>query len=351
MASGNKKNLQKAKNEKNDEFYTCISDIENEMKYYREHFIGKTILCNCDDPEESDFWKFFQLNFEFLGLKKLIATHYEEEKTSYKLELNSEGMVKIPLKQNGDFRSHECIEILKEADIVITNPPFSLFREYMAQLIEYDKKFLIIGNVNSLTYKEIFPLVAKNKIWLGASIHSGDREFKVPKKYEIHSPSKRVDKEGNTYVRVNGVRWFTNLDYPKRHEDIILYSKYSEEEYPKYINYDAINVDKTKHIPADYFGEVGVPITFMDKYNPDQFEIIGMGKTGMIEFKNNKKMEVLDKFGEPTGKFTKNGTGILYRMFNPEKDKYPAFKDCETGDLYESIYARIIIKRRIKIWR
>ena len=193
MAFGTKKNLQKAKNEKNDEFYTLIPDIENEMKHYREHFKNKTIFCNCDDPEESDFWKFFQLNFEFLGLKKLVVTHYEEEKSSYKLEMNSDGITKTLLKQNGDFRSDECIEILKESDIVVTNPPFSLFREYMAQLIEYDKKFIIIGNVNSLTYKEIFPLFLNNKIWLGASIHSGDREFKVPKKYEVHSPSKRVD--------------------------------------------------------------------------------------------------------------------------------------------------------------
>ena len=341
------KNLKSAKKNKNDEFYTQIKDIENEMKYYREHFIGKTILCNCDDPEESDFWKFFQLNFKFLGLKKLIATHYEEEKTSYKLELTSEGMMKIPLKQNGDFRSDECIEILKEADIVITNPPFSLFREYMAQLIEYDKKFLILGNVNSLTYKDVFSLIKNDKIWIGASIHSGDTEFKAPKGYTSNSSGARIDKDGNLFLMVS-VRWFTNLDYPKRHEDIILYSKYSEEEYPKYINYDAINVDKTKHIPADYFGEIGVPITFMDKYNPDQFEIVGLGIVGSLEFKNNKKMEVLDKFGEPTGKFTNNAKGTLYRMFNPKKDKHPAFKDCETGDLYESIYARIIIKRRKK---
>ena len=347
MASGTKKNLQKAKNGKNDEFYTLISDIENEMKHYREHFKNKVIFCNCDDPEESDFWKFFQLNFDFLGLKKLIATHYEEEKSSYKLEMTSDGTIKTPLKQNGDFRSDECIEILKKSDIVVTNPPFSLFREYVAQLIKYDKKFIIIGNVNSLTYKEIFPLILNNKIWLGASIHSGDREFKVPKDYEVYSPNKRVDDKGNVYVRVNGVRWFTNLDYPKRHEDIIPYMPYNQEDYPEYVNYDAINVDKTKFIPKDYFGKMGVPITFLDKYNPEQFEIIAMGKTGMIEFKNNRRMEVLDKFGESTGKFTNNGTGILYRKFNPKKDKYPAFKDCETGELYESIYARIIIKRRV----
>ena len=340
MSSLNSK-LKSAKKNKNDEFYTCIYDIENEMKYYREHFKNKVIFCNCDDPEESDFWKFFQLNFEFLGLKKLMATHYEEEKTSYKLELTSEGMVKVPLKQNGDFRSDECIEILKEADIVITNPPFSLFRDFVTQLIEYDKKFLIIGHQNAISYKEVFKLIKSNKMWLGNGFKGGAGYFKN-KNYEDIASGKK--KEG--MIRVSGVNWFTNLDYPKRHEDIILYSKYSEEEYPKYVNYDAINVDKTKHIPADYFGEIGVPITFMDKYNPDQFEIVGLGIVGSLEFKNNKKMEVLDKFGEPTGKFTNNAKGTLYRMFNSKKDKHPAFKDCETGDLYESIYARIIIKRR-----
>lgn len=181
----------------------------------------------------------------------------------------------MPLKGDGDFRSKECIELLKEADIVVTNPPFSLFREYVAQLIEYDKKFLIIGNVNAISYKEIFPLIMNNKIWLGASIHSGDRKFWVPNDYELNAAGCGIDETGRKYIRVKGVRWFTNLDYNERHENIILYKRYIPEVYPKYINYDAINVDKTEEIPMDYDGAMGVPITFLDKYNPEQFEILG----------------------------------------------------------------------------
>jgi hypothetical protein len=179
------------------------------------------------------------------------------------------------LKGNGDFRSDECIELLKQADIVVTNPPFSLFREYVAQLVQYDKKFIIIGNVNSITYKEIFPLIKENRLWLGASIHSGDREFAVPDSYPLNAAGYRVDENGKKYIRVKGVRWFTNLDYPERHEELVLYKRYTPEEYPKYDNYDAINVDKTVEIPYDYDGIMGVPITFIDKYNPEQFEILG----------------------------------------------------------------------------
>jgi len=183
-----------------------------------------------------------------------------------------------PLKGNGDFRSEECIELLKQADIVCTNPPFSLFREYVAQLVEYDKKFLIIGSINAITYKEIFPLIKENKIWLGASIHNGDREFRVPDDYPLSAAGYRVDKEGNKYIRVKGVRWFTNLDYKERHEELTLYKKYTPEEYPKYDNYDAIEVSKTSDIPMDYDGVMGVPISFLDKYNPDQFEIVSWSR-------------------------------------------------------------------------
>jgi len=277
--------LHNAKSSKQDEFYTQLSDIEKEMKYYIEQFKGKTIFCNCDDPEYSNFWKFFELNFTRLGLKKLVATHYEIDKPSYKLEIikdldgdgiiTSKDIIKTPLKQNGDFRSPECVEILKESDIVITNPPFSLFREYIAQLMEYNKKFLIIGNQNAITYKEFFPLIQQNKVWLGASIHNGDREFRVPADYNA-STNYRYDDLGNKYVRVRGPRWWTNLDYKERHENLILYKKYTPEEYPKFDNYDAINVDKTSDIPMDYKGVMGVPITFLDKYNPDQFKIITM---------------------------------------------------------------------------
>lgn len=268
------KDLVKARINKKDEFYTQLTDIEKELLYYKQHLKGKIIFCNCDDPEYSNFWKYFYLNFEFLGLKRLIATHFDYEKPTYKLEYDGKDIIRTDLKENGDFRSPEAIEILKSADIVITNPPFSLFREYIAQLLEYDKKFLIIGNINAITYKEVFPLIKENKVWLGRSIRSGDREFRVPDDYPLKAAGFRVDDNGNKYIRVKGVRWFTNLDYKERHEDLILYKNYSPEEYPEYDNYNAINVNKTKEIPRDFDGAMGVPITFIDKYNPDQFEIL-----------------------------------------------------------------------------
>jgi hypothetical protein len=277
--------LTNAKKEKNDEFYTQIRDIEHELCHYKEQLHDKVIFCNCDDPVESNFWRYFALKFKHLGLKKLIATHFEATKPSYKLELtgdmdengeiNDNDIIKTTLRQNGDFRSPECIELLEEADIVITNPPFSLLREYVAQLIEDDKKFLIIGNINAITYKEIFPLIRDNKMWLGESIHSGDREFRVPNYYPLDAAGCRIDENGNRYIRVKGVRWFTNLDVHIRHESITLYKKYLSEEYPKYDNYDAIEVSKTADIPLNYNGLMGVPITFIDKYNPEQFDIIG----------------------------------------------------------------------------
>jgi hypothetical protein len=287
--SKNKK-LHKAKKDKNDEFYTQLSDIEKEITHYKEHLRGKIVFLNCDDPEESMFWNYFALNFEFFGLKKLVSTHFESNIPSYKLELisdiNNDGKInkldtiKTPLKQNGDFRSPESIEILKECDNVITNPPFSLFREYVEQLIEYNKKFIILGNLNSITYKEIFKLIKDNRLWLGPSISSGDREFRVPDDYVIRSTSKRIDDNGSQYVRVSGIRWFTNIPHQKRNEELILYKTYDEKEYPKYDNYDAINVDKVKDIPMDYDGVMGVPITFLDKYNPEQFELLGIMNTG-----------------------------------------------------------------------
>lgn len=214
--------------------------------------------------------------------------------------------------------------------------------------MEFDKKFLIIGNVNAITYKEIFKLIKENRLWLGASIHSGDREFGVPQHYPLEAAGVRVDEKGNKFIRVKGVRWFVNLDYKQRHEPletIHFYSK-SPEKYPKYDNYNAINVDKTAEIPMDYEGVMGVPITFLDKYNPEQFEILALGIVGSIDFTCNKKMEILDKFGKGTGKFTFNAKGTLYRKFNPKTDKAAAFKDCETGELYSSIYARVIIQKR-----
>ncbi len=275
------KNLSKAKINKNDEFYTQLSDIEKELKHYKDHFKDKIIFCNCDDPGESHFWRYFEMNFDYLWLKKLIATHYETEKPSYKLEIigdrNHDGkvnkldIIETPLKQNGDFRSPECIEILEEADIIITNPPFSLFREYVAQLFEYEKKFIIVGNQNAVTYKEFFKFIKEDKIWLWYGFSGGATHF-INKHYEDYATA---GDHRDWMIRVSGVVWFTNLEIGKRHEDLILYKKYSTEEYPTYDNYDAINVDKTKDIPMDYAGPMWVPITFLDKYNPEQFEILG----------------------------------------------------------------------------
>lgn len=290
------KQLTGAKKAKKDEFYTQLADIEVELKHYRGHFEGKTVLCNCDDPRKSKFFHYFVLNFHLLGLKKLITTCYKNQNPDLFSESTSEQAVYLiyegedietppdltiaglvcPLSGDGDFRSEECITFLEEADIVVTNPPFSLFREYVAQLIKYDKKFIIIGNINAVTYKEIFPLIQRDQVWLGPSIHSGDREFEIPSSYPLEAAGSRTDNEGRRYIRVKGVRWFTNLDFPQRHEELTLYKKYSPEEYPHYDNYDAINVDKVADIPCDYDSVMGVPITYLDKHNPDQFEILGI---------------------------------------------------------------------------
>ena len=346
-----KRNIDKAKEAKKDEFYTQLDDINNELKHYREHFRGKTVLCNCDDPRISNFFTYFAYNFEFLGLKKLITTCYKNQNVDLFSQNQSEQAVYLiyegdkngnhtpdaneigvmPLKGDGDFRSKECIELLKEADIVVTNPPFSLFREYVAQLMEYDKEFLIIGNQNALSYKEIFPHIRDNKMWLGASIHSGDRKFWVPEDYELKAAGCGIDATGRKFIRVKGVRWFTNLDYKERHEDLILYKNYTPDLYPKYENYDAINVNKTEDIPCDYEGIMGVPITFMDKYNPDQFEIIGLGianlglSIGVQPYKSEHK-----KYRK---EIQKRGAvdGDLYMM---------------NGDEVVVPYARILIRRK-----
>ena len=317
--------LNKAGVNKKDEFYTQLTDIEKEMRYYRDYFKGKTVLCNCDDPYESNFFKYFAMNFNSLGLKKLIATCYvtspiiytqlslfdepvpygQEIRPGkpYKVEItevtdeNGDGRVDLTdveyllknkknvltlLQGDGDFRSQECIELLKEASTIVTNPPFSLFREYVAQLMEYQKDFIIIGNQNAITYKEIFPLFMQNKIWYGASIHSHGRDFRVPDDYPLQAYEFRTDENGIKYINVKGVRWFTNIDYKERHEKLILYKPYSADTYPKYDNYDAIEVSKTADIPYDYDGVMGVPISFMDKYNPEQFEILGCSDNGAV---------------------------------------------------------------------
>lgn len=386
------KDLVNAKEAKQDEFYTQLSDIELELKYYKEHFKDKIVFCNCDDPYESNFFKYFAMNFEFLGLKKLIATCYcsspfadteldvrnifnfqeydtaeeNKNKKAYKIEiteipdfdnngavdlsdveylLKSDRNVLTVLSGDGDFRSEECIELLKEADIVVTNPPFSLFREYVAQLIEYEKKFIIIGNQNAITYKEFFPYIQENKVWLGASIHSGDREFRIPSSYEARSKSLRIDSNGHRFIRVVGVRWWTNLDYPQRHEELILYKTYNPTDYPFYDNYDAINVNSTQDIPVDYDGIMGVPITFLDKYNPEQFEILGLSQKVGYGLQSNKKydeyIEVRND-GTPTGSSGKKTNGNPMLKGVPKKNNYYTNgKECAY-----SLYGRIFIKRK-----
>lgn len=257
-------NLHKAKDAKNDEFYTQLTDVAKELMHYKEHFKDKIVLCNCDDPTWSAFWKYFHLNFAELGLKKLISTHYDKTEPTYKMEYTGgddndiEVGVKTPLEGNGDFRNQECLDLLDECDIVVTNPPFSLFREYVAVLMEHHKKFLIIGNKNAITYKEFFPLLKNEDVWIGCNnVH------------EFEQPDGSIKKFGN-------IGWFTNLDIQKRHEKIILWKNYTSEEFPDFDNYEGINVNKVTDIPCDYNGIMGVPITYLDKHNPEQFEILGI---------------------------------------------------------------------------
>lgn len=317
---GGNKNLRTAAKVKNDEFYTRLTDIEKELRHYRKHFKDKVILCNCDDPFESNFFKYFVLNFNRLGIKKLITTCYAtspisnqqlslfdvygEEKSKnrpYKAvvtqvrDTTGDGGIDMEdiknlfkskenelteLKGDGDFRSDECIELLKESDIVVTNPPFSLFREYISVLMENEKSFITMGNKNAITYKEFFPLLKDEKVWVGATSLNGGRWMIMPKEVEVESKKAKIDTNGDVIINIPGVCWFTNLDIKKRHEDLILIRKYNSEDYPHYDNYDAINVDKVTEIPYDYPGYMGVPITFMDKFNPSQFEIFGIMNTG-----------------------------------------------------------------------
>lgn len=349
----NNSNLGAAKRAKNDEFYTQLTDIEKELRHYRKHFRGKTVLCNCDDPFESNFFKYFVLNFKRLGLKKLIATCYEGSAVSayrnvkakpYKAvvttvrDTTGDGGVDmedvrnlfelgenelVELEGDGDFRSEECLALLDEADIVVTNPPFSLFREYVAVLMKHQKKFIIMGNINAITYKEFFPLIRDNKVWIGASIHSGDRKFHVPADYEIRTQNSGVDSDGRKWVRVACVRWYTNLDIKQRHEELILVKKYAghEDEYPKYDNYDAIEVSKVANIPLDYDGVMGVPITFLDKYSPDQFEILGMSAS----VKYDRDIVGIPFLGKADGRPLLSGkhtyARILIRNKHPEQPK------------------------------
>ena len=333
MAKSLNKNLHQAKNAKKDEFYTQLADIENELKHYKDHFRGKTVFCNCDDPRVSNFFHYFSHRFESLGLKKLITTCYKnqnmnlfsthENEKAVMLEYNgdkngdktpnAEEIGIIELQGDGDFRSAESIELLKQADIVVTNPPFSLFREYVAQLMEYDKKFLIIGNINTISYKESFEFIKNNRMWLG---------YNTPRFFH--------QKSGDLYEAARCF-WYTNMDIAKRHEELDLFKTYSPEEYPKYYNFNAINIDKTKEIPCDYAGAMGVPITFLDKYNPDQFEILGLG-------------------------ISNSGIEAGVKPYEPEHKKYRKEvqkRGAVDGDLYfvkngvvEVPYARILIKNK-----
>ena len=288
------KDLNKAKAAKKDEFYTRLEDIEKELKYYRHHFKGKTVLCNCDDPRCSNFFRYFTLSFEVLGLKKVIATCYKNqdvdlfsqhacERAVYQIyegdknhnrKVDDEEIEVKYLEGDGDFRSKECVALLEEADIVVTNPPFSLFRDYVALLVQHNKQFLIIGSQNAITCKEIFPLIQANRIWLGT--RSGNMEFTVPNDSEPRATRFWIDENGQKWRSLGNICWLTNLDHTKRHEELPLFKKYDPKEYPTYINFNAIEVSKVSDIPCDYDGLMGVPITFMDKYNPNQFEIIGM---------------------------------------------------------------------------
>lgn len=342
-------NLHKAKDAKNDEFYTRIEDVAEELRHYKKHFAGKVVFCNCDDPIWSAFWRYFHLNFAELGLKKLISTHYDRTEPTYKMEYeggddnNVEVGVKTPLEGNGDFRNKECLDLLDESDIVVTNPPFSLFREYVGTLIEHGKKFLIIGNKNAITYKEFFPLLKENKVWIG---YSSPSEFDTP--------------NGMT-KKINGLtRWFTNLDIQKRHEKLILWQRYydddgnplpdAEERYPHYDNYDAINVDRVADIPVDYKGVMGVPITFLDKYNPEEFEIIGMLQSSTDEQAGIPNLRYYNDFKEMrqdmsfTGSSGGKANGNPVIKEKPQKGNF--LYNPITEEYVHSVYARIVIRKK-----
>lgn len=327
-------NLHKAKDAKNDEFYTQLTDVARELMHYKAHFKDKIVLCNCDDPTWSAFWKYFHLNFAELGLKKLISTHYDREEATYKMEYTGgddndiEVGVKTPLEGNGDFRNKECLDLLDECDIVVTNPPFSLFREYVAVLMEHEKKFLIIGNKNAITYKEFFPLLKDNEVWIGCT---NVKEFL--------QPDGSIKKFGN-------IGWFTNLDVAKRHEKLILWKNYTPEEYQTYDNYSAINVDKVSEIPCDYDGVMGVPITFLDRYNPEQFEVVGYTAKDMgvdcLKFYENLEQSLNGEPFKRNMKSARFSPMIVYKE-RPEKTCYRA---SNVDGYMLKTYGRILIRKK-----
>ena len=373
--------LNAAAKARKDEFYTQLTDIEKELRYYRKHFQGKTVFCNCDDPYESNFFKYFVLNFNKLKLKRLIATCYTDSPiagkqlslfdmvddpqpgTAYKAivdrvyDITGDGGIDMldvaelfktgenqitELAGDGDFRSPECLELMDQSDIVVTNPPFSLFREYVKTLMDHDKKFLIIGGIGAFTYKETFPLLMNNQMWIGASIHSGDRAFYVPDDYPLEAAGCGIDEAtGRKYIRVKGVRWFTNLDLRQRHEEMILVQRYDPERYPKYDNFDAIEVSQTSDIPCDYPGTMGVPITFLDKYCVDQFEIVGITKTWFgAATKTYPKQIQVSKNGKES-LVSKLNDGAVLKVDTPPKGK----TYYKVGDeLFVQTYPRLLIR-------
>lgn len=383
MAGHTNASMSAAIKAKNDEFYTLLTDIEKEMRHYRKHFKGKTVLCNCDDPFESNFFKYFVLNFKRLGLKKLIATCYatspiagqqlslfdvvggEEEQRNkpYKAvvtkvyDVTGDGGVDMfdvaelfktheneltELEGDGDFRSDECLALLDEADIVVTNPPFSLFREYVATLMEHDKKFIIIGNSNAITYKEVFPLIMQNKLWLGVTRSgTGSMWFRIMDDFPVKSGQKVEN--GVRYQTIGNSAWFTNLDVKKRHEEMILVKRYTPDDYPHYDNYDAIEVSKILDIPLDYSGVMGVPITFLGKYNPDQFEIVGITKTWFGGASKTYDMQTQVSKNGATSTVSKLNDGPALRVSVPPKDKTYYIVD---GEYFIQAYARVLIRNK-----
>ena len=341
-------NLHKAKDAKNDEFYTRIEDVAEELRHYKKHFAGKVVFCNCDDPTWSAFWRYFHLNFAELGLKKLISTHYDRTEPTYKMEYeggddnNVEVGVKTPLEGNGDFRNKECLDLLDECDIVVTNPPFSLARAYVQYLREHNKQFVIIGDLNWITYKEIFPMLKDNEVWLG---YSSVKEFT--------QPDGTIKKFGNKL-------WYTNLDIQKRHEKLILWQRYydddgnplpdAEERYPHYDNYDAFNVDRVADIPVDYKDVMGVPITFLDKYNPEQFEIVGMLQSSTDEQAGIPNLRYYNDFKEMRQDMTFTGASGGKANGNPVVKGKPLkgnfLYNQATDEYVHSVYARIVIRRK-----
>lgn len=359
-SSGSKSaNLAAARAAKEDEFYTQLADIERELMHYKKHFKGKVVYCNCDDPRVSGFVHYFSHNFEALGLEGLLATCYKNAQPDLFSEHDSDRAVKLEylgdlngsgipdpsefgvelLQGDGDFRSRESIELLNRADIVVTNPPFSLYRQFIPKMLEHGKKFVLIGPQNAITTKEIFPLIMSGQIWWG--VNSGSMKFKVP--LDKEKDGLEVDAVGNKFQSFGNICWYTNLDLPRRHEELILYKSYSPEEYPKYDNYDAIEVSKISEIPKDYFGVMGVPISFLDKHNPDQFEILGIAKSWFggasktypkqIQVsKNGERKEVTKLNDAPALKVSTKPTGKTYYIVDDE--------------MYVATYVRILIRRR-----